>query len=293
MTLSSSVQRPENTGRTFGLASPKGARMTAVDILTTVNTIKLAKTIFISLLISLILISNAFGEDKGVIKIGISTSFRPFNYIDENGEISGYNADVARAICAQIPAKCQFVPMPFSEIIASLEQNKIQIAASNLLYTEARAQRINFSDKYYRSTTSLVGASEDSTKDPVSILSEGKRILVVKGSTQWQYLRSNSNAQIIQVTSIRDGLNALNSQQADYALLPTLFALHNLQLSENSHLDFIGLPVNAPSLEGDVHLGLTKAVPGLQNKVNKALKELVESGELRTLINKYFPFNVY
>ena len=110
--------------------------------------------------------------EKKPIKIGISTSFPPFNYKDANGEIQGYNADVARAICEKMQVSCEFSPMPFPEIISALEKGLVQFAPSNFLWTPERAARINFSEKYYRSTTSLVGLSKDSFEDPMVLLQQ-------------------------------------------------------------------------------------------------------------------------
>lgn len=238
--------------------------------------------------------SEAASDDKeDVIHIGISTSFRPFNYRDTDGEIKGYNADVAMAICEKMKVRCEFTPLRFPEILPALEKNEIQLAASNLLWTEARAEKINFSAKYYRSTTSLVGNAADSMKDPLELLQQPIRVAAARSTTQWHYLNDHTRTQVIGVASLKEALSALRQQEADYVLVPTLFALNYLQQPENADLDFIGIPVPHPTLEGDVHLGITKARPELKKRVDAAIADMVRSGELRVLIEKYFPFNVY
>jgi len=232
--------------------------------------------------------------EKAPIKIGISTSFPPFNYKDANGEIQGYNADVARAICEKMQTLCEFSPMPFPEIIPALEQGLVQFAPSNFLWTPERAARINFSEKYYRSTTSLVGLSKDSFEDPMVLLQQNEAtIAAAHSSAQWRYLHQHSAAQVVSVDTIAKGMQALEKGEVDYILLPTLFALNFLQRPENTHLDFIGEPIDAKSLTGDVHIGISKTQPELKDKIDKAIQSLVSSGELRVLILKYFPFNVY
>jgi len=242
----------------------------------------------------ILLAVSGMSTAEDVIKVGISTSFKPFNYIDSSGEIRGFNADVVRAICEKMQAKCEFVALTFPKIIPALERNDIQIAASNFLKTPERLKRINFTDKYYRSTTSLIGPSEDSFKDPAILLKQSNlRILVTHESAQWHYLKRHSQAEIISYDALMEAMTSLQQGKGDYLLMPTLFALNYLQQPENSHLDFIGLPIDDVSLEGDVHMGLTKARPELQSQVNQAIRQLVDSGELRALIDKYFPFNVY
>lgn len=251
-------------------------------------------TVLLAVMSCLLMALSHPSAAQEIIRVGISTSFKPFNFIDENGEISGYNADIARAICKNMQVTCEFVTMPFHKIIPALENNDIQLAASNLLKTPERLRQINFTDKYYRSTTSLVGPADDSFKDPATLLQQPTtRILVTRGSTQWHYLQQHSQAEIIGFDTLKAALVSLQQGDGDYLLMPTLFALNYLQQSENSHLDFIGLPINHQSLEGDVHMGLTKAQPELQQRANNAIRQLIDSGELRALIDKYFPFNVY
>jgi ABC-type amino acid transport substrate-binding protein len=189
---------------------------------------------------------------------------------------------------------CEFSPMPFPEIIPALEQGLVQFAPSNFLWTPERAARINFSEKYYRSTTSLVGLSKDSFEDPMVLLQQNEAtIAAAHSSAQWRYLHQHSAAQVVSVDTIAKGMQALEKGEVDYILLPTLFALNFLQRPENTHLDFIGEPIDAKSLTGDVHIGISKTQPELKDKIDKAIQSLVSSGELRVLILKYFPFNVY
>ncbi|WP_160055122.1 substrate-binding periplasmic protein [Oceanospirillum linum] len=233
-------------------------------------------------------------QKNKTIKIGISTSFPPFNYLNENGKISGYNADIAMAVCRKIKAHCEFTLLPFPQVIPALEANEIQLAASNLLRTEERAKRINFSAKYYRSTSSLLGHMDNSTQKPVEVIKNpDTSIAVTAGSTQWRYLSDHAKGEILVKASIGETMLALQKSQVDYILIPTLFALNFLERPENDNLDFVGLPLEEKTLSGDVHLGITKADPELKIQVDQAIQALVNSGELRALSKKYFPFNVY
>ncbi len=253
-------------------------------------------TISLALILILIGFSQIISaaQKKETIRIGISTSFPPFNYLDENGKVSGYNADVTMAVCKKMEAHCEFTILPFPDVIAALEANKIQLAASNLLWTEERAKRINFSVKYYRSTSSLLGDMDNNKEDPAeAIKNPDITIAVTAGSTQWRYLSGHAKGEILAKASIKDTLLALQKNQADYILIPTLFALNFLGRAENDNLDFVGLPIEEKTLSGDVHFGITKADPELKKQVDQAIQALVNSGELRALSKKYFPFNVY
>lgn len=242
----------------------------------------------------LMLALPALSQAQPHYKIGISDSFQPFNYRGANGELKGFNVDIARALCKQMQAKCEFVVTPFPKVIPALEKGLIDFATSNFLITDERAKRINFSAKYYRSTTSLIGPIDSPHQTPDEILQDGSVVIATQqSSAQASYLHAHSQARIIEIKSIGAGLELLRQQEVDYLIAPTLFALNFLQKSKNANLDFIGNPINHPSLSGSVHIGISKQQPQLKAEMDQALSTLLDNGQLRAIINQYFPFDVY
>ena len=64
---------------------------------------------FIKVLSSLVFLSislNSQAELPESIKIGSDTSYAPFDYIDENGEITGFNIEITKALCEKANVKC-------------------------------------------------------------------------------------------------------------------------------------------------------------------------------------------
>lgn len=242
----------------------------------------------------LILASSAVSYAQPYYKIGISDSFQPFNYRDASGELKGFNVDIARALCKEMQARCEFVVTPFPKVIPALEKGLIDFATSNFLITPERAKRINFSAKYYRSTTSLIGSLDSPHQSPEAILNDKNAVIATQqSSAQANYLKTKSQVQIKEIGSIGAGLELLRQKQVDYLIAPTLFALNFLQKSENSNLDFIGNPIDHPDLSGSVHIGISKHQPHLKAKMDHALSAMLANGQLRTIINQYFPFDVY
>lgn len=237
---------------------------------------------------------SSLGQAEIHYKIGISDSFQPFNYRDEDGELKGFNVDIAKALCSDMKVSCEFVVTPFPKVIPALERGSIDFATSNFLITPERAKRINFSDKYYRSTTSLIGSIDNAHQNPNEVLQDSSVLVATQqGSMQAQYLQDNGQAQVKEIKSIGAGLELLRQQQIDYLIAPTLFALNFLQKSENADLDFIGNPIDHPNLSGTVHIGISKHRPELKAKLDQAIFNILENGQLRIIINQYFPFDVY
>lgn len=228
------------------------------------------------------------------LRVAVSHSFYPFNYIDAQGELQGFNVDVSKAICAEMKVSCRFVLLPFNDVIPALEKGDVHFAASDFIRTEARAKRINFSIKYYRSTTSLIGPSSESDMKPKKLLQQpGLRVLTIPTSTQSRYLEQHTRVTPVIMKGIGQGMAKLRNSEERYMIAPTLFVLDFLQRPENAHLDFIGLPLDAPDLTGDVHIGISKSFTDLKPRIDQALQTLIDSGKLRTLSQQYFPFDIY
>lgn len=250
--------------------------------------VRISIFLFFSLLVS------PFAMSAEHYRIGVTTSFQPFNYADSDGKLTGFNIDIARQICTEMRAECEFVPMKFPQMIPALEAGQIDFSPSNFLYTTERARRVNFSIKYYRSTTSLIGSAEDALEIPEELLQNpDKNIAVQRDSVQHKYLLHNSKVRITAIPSIGKGLELVRDNQVDYLMAPTLFTLHYLQKPDNHNLDFIGEPIEGQDLSGTVHIAISKKKPELKSTMDTAIRKMVDNGQLRAIINQYFPFDVY
>ncbi|MBB1486770.1 substrate-binding periplasmic protein [Oceanospirillum sediminis] len=246
-------------------------------------------------LICSLLISFSFSlHATDYYRIGVTTSFQPFNYQDKEGKFTGFNIDIAKQLCSEMRAECEFVAMKFPEIIPALEKGEIDFSPSNFLYTAERARKVNFSIKYYRSTTSLIGSVKDALEDPENLLTDKAKIVAVqKDSVQHRFLIKHGSVNIQAIPSIGTGLKLLRENKVDYLIAPTLFTLHYLQKPENHNLDFIGEPIDGKELSGTVHIAISKKQPELKHEMDQAITRMVDNGHLRAIINQYFPFDVY
>ena len=57
----------------------------------------------------LMTVSGGFGADWDKIRIGTEGAYPPFNFIDENGQLQGFDIDIAKALCEEIGSQCEFV----------------------------------------------------------------------------------------------------------------------------------------------------------------------------------------
>lgn len=85
----------------------------------------------------------------GVIKVGTSADYPPFEYVDAAGNKVGFDIELMEEIARRLGVKLEWVDMPFDSLIAGVQEGKIDIAISAFNYTEERDQVVDFSDAYY------------------------------------------------------------------------------------------------------------------------------------------------
>ncbi|MBQ7960459.1 MAG: transporter substrate-binding domain-containing protein [Clostridia bacterium] len=89
-------------------------------------------------------------EDEGTEKIivGINAEYPPFEYYDENGELTGFDIELMSYIGERIGFEIEYVDMSFGELIPAVTSGKVDCAMSAITYTEERAQYVDYSELY-------------------------------------------------------------------------------------------------------------------------------------------------
>lgn len=88
-------------------------------------------------------------RQAGKIIVGTSADYPPFEFVDENGEIVGFDIDMANEIGRRMGIEVEVVDMPFDSLIAAVQEGKIDISIAAFNYTEERDKSVDFTDPYY------------------------------------------------------------------------------------------------------------------------------------------------
>jgi ABC-type amino acid transport substrate-binding protein len=102
-------------------------------------------------------------KKAGVIKIGVEGTFPPFSY-RENGEIKGYDVDLAAVMFKELGVKPEFVDTQWSGVVLALLSGRFDIIMSSLSYTKERMEKVAFSTPYADSSLALLVRAADGDK---------------------------------------------------------------------------------------------------------------------------------
>ncbi|SUG87574.1 histidine-binding periplasmic protein [Salmonella enterica subsp. enterica] len=103
----------------------------------------------LSLVLAFSSATAAFAAIPQKIRIGTDPTYAPFESKNAQGELVGFDIDLAKELCKRINTQCTFVENPLDALIPSLKAKKIDAIMSSLSITEKRQQEIAFTDKLY------------------------------------------------------------------------------------------------------------------------------------------------
>ena len=125
---------------------------------------------------------NPFGLEDGVVTIGSDIPYKPFEFRNEEGELKGFDPEMAQAIYEdEMGLDYEFQKTAWDGIIASLNNGNFRVIMSAMTINDERDERVDFSDPYFTAyqTVAILENSDISSKDDL----KGKAVGVQKGTT--------------------------------------------------------------------------------------------------------------
>ena len=230
------------------------------------------------------------------LKVAIDPTYEPFTFKTADGKPTGFDVDIAEALCNEIKRKCTYVEQVWDSMIPGLQAKKYDVIVSSMSITEERQQVVDFTDKYYFTPSRIVVKTGTAFTDLASL--KGKKIGVLKGSTQEKYAMGElkpAGASIVPYEAqdqvyldIKSG--RLDGTVADQVEVNGGF----LSKPEGAGYGFVGPVLNDPKYYGTgVGVALRKGETELKDQLNAAIKTIRGNGVYETVSKKYFDFDVY
>ncbi|MFD1039055.1 basic amino acid ABC transporter substrate-binding protein [Virgibacillus byunsanensis] len=224
-------------------------------------------------------------EPEEVI-FGVVQDYPPFEYKDENGDLTGYDVELVEAIAEDQNLTVDWKIMKFDGIIPALQAQQIDGAVSAITIRDDRKEVVNFSDPYFESGLSLV-VRKDSEIESMEDL-EGKTITAKQGTTSLEKAREFAeqyNGDVTVLTEDAALYLAVEAGNADAAINDFPSVAYKIRQDE----DDTQLRIVGDRLTGeDYGIALVKDDEELLNKYNEGLQNLRDSGEFQEIYDKYF-----
>ena len=129
-------------------------------------------------------------KSKGVFVVGLDDAFPPMGFREkENGEIIGFDIDLARAVAERIGVKAVFKPVPWGGVILSLNRGDIDVIWNGLSITQEREKEIIFSKPYLKNRQVVIVRSGSQITGKAGLV--GKKVGLQLGSSSEKALNSD------------------------------------------------------------------------------------------------------
>lgn len=151
------------------------------------------------------------------IRFVTTDDFPPFNFVDASGRLTGFNVDLARAICTELGVPCTIQARPFDDLAPSLVEQRADAAIAGITVTADARTMLGFTEPYLPLPARFVVRKAL----PLAISAEalaGRRVAVAAQSAHLAYLEAYFPGATLRTYASADAArSALRTGQADVA----------------------------------------------------------------------------
>ncbi|AYQ28505.1 ABC transporter substrate-binding protein [Polaromonas sp. SP1] len=245
----------------------------------------------------LLVSSAAFAQAPGwaKIRIGVEANYPPFSQMGTDGKFSGFDIDIANALCAEMKAECTMVAQEWDGMMPALNAKKFDMIVASMSITEERKKAADFSDSYYDIPSAWV-AKAGAFKEVNATTLKGKKIIVTRNTPRAAYVQANfKDNDVLLVAKEADVTMELAAGRGDIGFGSSLAATAAfLKSPEGKNYTKVGAPVVVGGAKdgGGVGIAMRKGEEALKSKVNAALKTITANGVYKSINDKYFDVNI-
>lgn len=226
-------------------------------------------------------------KDKGIITIGM-TIYEPMNYYDEDGELIGFDTELALALGEKLGVDVEFVVIDWNNKVAELNGFNIDLIWNGMTIREELDEEIDFSIPYSGNAQVCVINQKNADKYTDLASMKGAVMGAEAGSAGADVIKATeefAGNEVIDVKDQRASLLELKSGTIDVAVIDSVMA----GASVGEGTDYADLMVvegiNLTSEEYGI--GIRENSPVFLEKVNSTLLELAKDGTVAALMEKY------
>ena len=128
--------------------------------------------------------------DIRAIRFLTSDDYPPLNFALADGTLTGFNVEIARAVCEELEIGCTIQARRWDTLIDSLTEGKGDAVVASIAATPANRAKIDFSQPYYQTPARFVVRKDAAPSDAPASGLRGKTVGVVGGSSHEAYLKA-------------------------------------------------------------------------------------------------------
>jgi arginine/ornithine transport system substrate-binding protein len=246
---------------------------------------------------SLVMLAGAVeAKDWTKVRIGVEGAYPPFSSVAPDGQLVGFDIDIAKALCDQIKAECTLVPQDWDGIIPALLAKKYDAIIASMSITEERKQKVDFTKKYYQTPARFVAKKGSGIEISKAGLA-GKKIGVQRATTHDSFLTDNfgDSVEVVRYSTQDEANLDLVAGRVDLLIADSVNLNESLlKTDQGKNFEFVGPAYSDEKWFGlGAGIAIRKSDTDLRDKLNDAIDAIRANGVWDKIAAKYFDFDVY
>ena len=227
---------------------------------------------------------------KGELVVGLDEAFPPLGFRDERGELTGFDVELARAVCVRLGLGLALRPIAWDEKEQELDSGRVDCIWSGFTITPARRKRWAFTAPYLANAQVLVVRADSSVSGRKDLAE--RRVGLQAGSSALEALDATLNfkellAEVVAFKTLPAALEALEAGQVEAVLMDELMAYDQIGPGGKPYR----VLANRFAVE---HYGVAfrKSDRALRDAVQAQLSAMAQDGSLAELAVHWFGANI-
>lgn len=217
----------------------------------------------------------ALADAHSVVRMGTEGAYPPYNFINDAGEVDGFERDLGDALCERAGLTCEWVTNEWDSIIPNLVSGNYDTIIAGMSITAERDEVIDFTQAYFPPDPSAYAAMSG------DVDLAGGVIAAQTGTIQASHVAA-SGATLVEFATPDETIAAVKNGEADAVLADKAFLE---PIVAESDLVFAGDPV---MLGGGIGMGVRESDGELKAKFDAVIDEMKADGSLNALIEEWF-----
>ncbi|MBN9000234.1 MAG: ABC transporter substrate-binding protein [Rhizobiales bacterium] len=249
------------------------------------------KGLAVSALLLLTAATAASAKDWSTIRIGTEGAYPPFNFVDSDQQLQGFDIDIAKAVCDKLKATCTFVAQDWDGIIPALQAGKFDAIFASMSITDERKKVVDFSRPYYNTPSAFFAVKGSGITDISPEGLKGKTLGAQSSTIQASYLEQDYGSIDMKFYPTQEEVNLdLQAGRIDALLVDKIVGLDWLKTADGACCEVVGTDI---PLGGGVGAAVRQEDTDLRDQISKAIEEIKADGTYEKINAKYFPFSIW
>ena len=236
------------------------------------------------------------------LRVGMECTYAPFNFKSPDGDLMGYDVDVAKGVAGLIGANLDFVCQKWDGMIPALLANKFDIVVASMSITDKRLKKMDFSSTYRISVGRLVGKKNsgwelfNSAGKPIPANFAGLKVGLERATTYSDWFENVLPEATVVLYDTNEALylDLVNGRTDMIMTNPMKAHLRFLSKEDGAGFEFVSPQIDEKKYFGiGVGIGLRQGNDELKGRLNAALATLTKDGWLEKYALQYFPFAIH